>query len=806
MQDLRYAVRALRAQPLFSLVAVLTLTLGIGANTAIFSVVYQILLRPLPFPEPGRLVAVWNVYAKGGPDLSDVSIPDYLDRRTQAPAIEDATLFTMRDATLLQGDAPEQIRALAVTPSFFTTLRRGPALGRAFVDADAVPGADMTVMLTHALWVSRFGSDPAVVGRRIRVNGELREIVGVLAADFELPRRDVAMLTPFAFTPAQMSDQERGNEFSEMIARLRPGATPAELNGQMRAIVTRLLDRVPARADYMRNTGFSGVAIDLRQQITGTTSASLYLLQAGVLLVLCIACANVANLLLMRATGRARELAVRAALGASGGRILRQLIVEGAVLSAIGTACGVALAAAAAPALTALLEPQLPRALAPSIDPAVLAFSIAVAVLTTAVFGAIPAISVIRGRSGMALKDEGARASAGRRTSAIRTTLAAAEIALALILLVASGLLAMSFVRVSRVDPGFTPGGVMTAQMTLPPTRYRDAAARRAFWTPLVERARAMPGVTAAGVVSSVPFEGRPSAGSYTIVGRPIPPGGTPLHAQMDWISGDYFRAMGIPLVEGRVFADQDSADAPRVVIVDRLLAERRFAGESAIGRQINFGSARNYTIVGVAGTVNAADLSKPVPEERIYFNAVQLTQSAMTLVVRTSGDVSAAAPGVRAIVRALDPEQPIARMRPMTEWIARSLDTRRAPMMLVVVFGAVAVALSAVGIYGVLAFGVAQRVREFGIRQALGADRRSILSLVLRQGLRTAGAGVLAGIAGALVLTNLLASMLFGVSARDPLVYAGAAAVLFVTALAACYLPAHRATRVDPAVALRDA
>jgi predicted permease len=806
MQDLRYAVRALRAQPLFSLVAVLTLTLGIGANTAIFSVVYQVLLRPLPFPEPGRLVAVWNVYAKGGPELSDVSIPDYLDRRAQAPAIEDATLFTMRDATLLTGDTPEQIRALAVTPSFFTTLRRGPALGRAFVDADAVSGADTTVILTHALWLSRFGSDPAVVGRRVRVNGELREIVGVLAADFELPRRDVAMLIPFAFTPAQMSDQERGNEFSEMIARLRPGATPAELNGQIRAIVTRLLDRVPARADYMRNSGFSGVAIDLRQQITGTTSASLYLLQAGVLLVLCIACANVANLLLMRATGRTRELAVRAALGASGARILRQLIVEGAVLSAIGTACGVTLAAAAAPALTALLAPQLPRALASSLDPAVLAFSIAVAVLTTAVFGGIPAISVIRGRSGTALKDEGTRASAGRRTSAIRTTLAAAEIALALILLVASGLLAMSFVRVSRVDPGFAPDGVVTAQMTLPPTRYRDAAARRAFWIPLVERARAMPGVTAAGVVSSVPFEGRPSAGSYTIVGRPIPPGGTPLHAQNDWISGDYFRAMGIPLVEGRVFADQDSADAPRVVIVDRLLAERRFAGESAIGRQLNFGSARNYTIVGVVGTVNAADLSKPVPEERIYFNAVQLTQRAMTLVVRTSGDVSAAAPGVRAIVRALDPEQPIARMRPMTEWIARSLDTRRAPMMLVVVFGAVAVALSAVGIYGVLAFGVAQRVREFGIRQALGADRRSILSLVLRQGLRTAGAGLLAGIAGALVLTNLLGSMLFGVSARDPFVYAGAAGVLFVTALAACYLPAHRATRVDPAVALRDA
>jgi putative ABC transport system permease protein len=804
MQDLRYAVRALRAQPLFTLVAVLTLTLGIGANTAIFGVVYQILLRPLPFPEPGRLVAVWNVYAKGGPDFSDVSIPDYLDRRAHAPAIEDATLFTPRDATLMLGDTPEQIPALAVTPSFFTTLRRGPALGRAFVEADAIPGADATIILTHALWASRFGSDPAVVGRRIRVSGGSREIVGVLAADFELPRRDIAMLMPFAFTPEQMSDQERGNEFSEMIARLRPGATIPQLNAQMSAIVTRLIDRIPRRADYMRNSGFTGVAVDLREQITGRTSASLYLLQAGVLLVLCIACANVANLLLMRASGRARELAVRAALGASGARILRQLIVEGAVLSSIGTIGGVALAVAAAPALRALLAPQLPRAVGTPLDPAVLAFAIAVAALTTMVFGGMPGLSAMRGRSGPALQEQGTRASAGRRTGAIRATLAAAEMALALILLVGAGLLAMSFARVSRVDPGFDAGGVLTAQMTLPATRYRDGAARRAFWTALVERTRAIPGVTAAGVVSSLPFGGRPSAGSYTIVGRPIPPGGTPLHAQDDWITGDYFRALRIPLAEGRFFTDQDSADAPRVVIVDRLLAERQFPGASAIGRQLNFGSARNYTIVGVVGTVNAADLSKPVPEERIYFNAVQLTQSAMTLVVRTSADVSTAAPAVRGIVRALDPEQPIAHMRPMREWISRSLDPRRAPMLLVVVFGAVALALSAVGIYGVLAFGVAQRVREFGIRQALGADRRSILTLVLRQGLRTAAAGLLAGVAGAALLARLLASMLFGVTPHEPAVYAGACVALFVTALAACYLPARRATRIDPAAALR--
>jgi predicted permease len=804
MQDLRFAVRSLRVQPLFTLVAVLTLALGVGANTAIFSVVYQILLRPLPFPEPDRLVFVWNQYTRSGSEPSHVSIPDYLDRREQAPALEDAALFAPRDATLTVGDAPEQIVALAVTPSFFSTLRRGPALGGPFTTDDAVPGADTRVILTHALWTSRFAADPAIVGQHIRVNGEPREVAGVLAPDFELPRRGVALLVPFAFTPAQMSDQERGNEFSEMIARLRAGATVAQANAQMAAIVTRLMDRVPARADYMRNSGFTGIAVGMHKQITGGTAAALYLLQAGVVLVLLIACANVANLLLMRATGRQRELAVRTSLGASGARILRQLLVEGAVLSAIGTAFGLGVAAAGSASLAALLGDQLPRTLSPSFSGTLLLFTASVAIAATAVFGIVPALPALRGRIAAPLQDSGPRGSASRRTGRLRTTVAGTELAIAVVLLVGAGLLLKSFANLTHVDPGFVPDQVLTAQMTLTPTRYPDAASRRAFWTPLVERARAIPGVTAAGIVSSLPFSGRQSAASYTIVGRPVPPGGTPPHALNDWVAGNYFRTMGIPVVDGRVFNDGDSADTPRVVVVDRLFAERRFPGDSPIGRQINFGSQRNYTIVGVVGTVNASDLSKPVPEERIYFNALQSTGSAMTLVVKTAGDVSAAAPAIREIVRAIDSGQPIARMRPMSEWVARSLDTRRAPMTLVVIFGAVALALSAVGIYGVLAFGVAQRVREFGIRQALGADRRAILHLVLVQGARTTAAGIAAGLVGAMAATRLLRSMLFGVTAHDPAVVAGASALLFAVALTACYLPARRATRVDPAEILK--
>jgi predicted permease len=805
MSDLRYALRTLRKQPVFTLVAVLTLTLGIGANTAIFSLLYQVLLRPLPFPEPDRLVFVSNLYAAGGGDASSVSIPDYLDRRREAPAIEDAALFTAREGTLMLGTIPEQVGVLRVTPSFFTTLRRGPGLGRPFTDADAIPGGDRATILTHGTWVSRFSADPGIVGRSIRVNGVAREVVGVLPADFELPGRDVSLLVPFGFTPEQQSDAERGNEFSEMIGRLRPGATIPQLNAQMTAIVARLMDKVPTRAAYMRNSGFTGVAFDMHDRLVGNVATSLYLLQGGVALVLLIACANVANLLLMRAAGRRRELALRTSLGASGTRILRQMLTEGLLLSAMGAAGGLALGAAGTRALAALMGEQMPRQLEASLDPMVLGFTVLLALATTVVFGTLPALPAIRGQVAGALKEDASRASGSRRGSRMRTTLAVAEVSLALILLIGAGLLVKSFVRVTHVDPGFAADNVLTAQLTLSPARYPDPAAAVAFWQRLLDRAREMPGVTSAGLVSTLPFGGSRSAGTYRITGRTLPPTATPPHALNDRIAGDYFRAMGIPLLEGRTFADSDRADAQRVVIVDRFLAEKQFPGVSPLGHQLNFGSARNYTIVGVVGTVNARDLSKPVPEERIYFTAAQVTPWSMTLTVKTAVAAASIAPQVRAAVQAIDPEQAVARMRTMDDWLSRSLQPRRAPMTLIAIFGAVALVMSAIGIYGVLAFGVAQRVRELGIRQALGADRSSILSLVLKQGLRTTAVGIVLGLGGAFALTRYLQSLLFGVAAHDPSVFGGVTAILFAVAALACYVPARRATRVDPMVALRD-
>ena len=808
MQDIRYAFRSLRKQPIFALVAVATLALGIGANTAIFSLLYQYLLRPLPYPDAERLVFVWNTYPLMGLPQASVSIPDYLDRRTQASAIEDATLFTARGLSLAAEGEPVQVRGLAVTPSFFSTLQRQPFLGRGFAEAEAQPGADKFAILTYNLWNSRFAADRSIVGRPIRLGGEPYQVVGVLPADLELPSRDISVLVPFAFTPEQMSDQGRGNEFSQMIARLKPGATIEQANAQMKTIVDRVLERLPQRQVFARRSGFSGYAVPIRDQLVGDLKTPLYFLQVFVLLVLLIACANVANLLLMRATGRYRELAIRTTLGAGQRRLVRQMITEGLVLAGFGAIAGLLLGLVGVRALVALGSQQVPGMTTATLQPAVLAFTIGLAIVTGLVFGLVPALVVIRGNTWSLLKDDSTRGSAGRSTGVTRSALVVVETAFALVLLIAAGLLLKSFLRLQNVDPGFATDRVLTAQMSLPAVRYPDAAARRAFWLRLVEAARAIPGVTSAGLTSNVPFNGMVSSGSYSIVGYTPGPTETAPHGRQEVVGGDYFTAMQIPLVEGRFFNEGDTVDSAPVVVVDQFLANKYFAGRSALGQQIQRGGADSprMTIIGVAGTINSIDLGQPVTKERVYRPATQQSPPAMALVVKTGLDPQTLVSQVRAAVRGIDPEQPIADVRTMEQWVSRSLELRRAPAMLLALFGSVALVLSAIGIYGVLAFGVAQRGREFGIRQALGADRSSILTLVLKQGLLTTGIGIVLGLIGAAIVSRLMQSMLFGVGQHDPIVFAGVTIVLFAVAVAACYIPARRATKVDPIVALRDA
>jgi predicted permease len=805
MQDLRFALRTLRKQPIFTLVAVLTLALGIGANTAIFSLLYQTLLRPLPYPGADRLVFVWNSYRGINLNQASVSIPDYIDRKTQAPAIEDATLFTGRTANLNEGGNPEQVRSLAVTPSFFSTLQRQPFLGRGFTQDEAKPDADKFVILTHGLWTSRFGADASIVGRDVRVNGVAHRVVGVLPPDFELPGRDIALLVPFAFTPAQMSDNSRGNEFSQMIARLRPGASIAQLNEQIKLITERVTERLPARAQFMKNSQFGGFALSMRDQLVGDVRTPLYVLQGGVLLVLLIACVNVANLLLMRATGRSRELAIRTTLGAGQWRIVRQMLTEGVVIALAGAAGGIIVGFVGLRSLLAMGEAQLPGTIEASLHPTVLAFTLMLAVLTGLVFGIIPALAIVRGNAAAFLKDDTRSGTASRNTGAVRAVLVVAETMFAVMLLIGAGLLLKSFARLHSVNPGFEAENVLTAQIAIPAARYPDPAAWRAFWTRLLDQSRGIPGVTAAAATSNVPFNGMVSSGTYTIVGRTQAAGEPLPHGRQEVVGGEYFKAMRIPLIAGRVFNDGDTSDAPPVCVIDEYLVKKYFASVSPLGQQIARGSTQRFTIVGVVGTINSIDLGQPVTKERIYYPVTQQARSSMALVLKTGLDPQSLVPQVRAAVRALDPEQPIADVRTMEQWVDRSLQNRRANMLLLTVFGAVALVLSAVGIYGVLAFGVAQRVREFGIRQALGGDRASILRLVLTQGLKTAGAGLVLGLAASLLLGRFLQTLLFEVQPRDPAVFAGVAAVLFAVAVAACYIPALRATRVDPMVALRD-
>lgn len=808
MQDLRYALRSLRKQPIFSLVAILTLTLGIGANTAIFSLLYQALLRPLPYPDAERLVFVWNTYALMGLPQASVSIPDYIDRKTQAPAIEDATLFTNRGMTLAAEGRPEQLRGLLVTPSFFSTFQRQPFLGRAFTEDEAKPDADEYAILTYNLWNSRFAGDRNIVGRDIRLDAEPYRVVGVLPADFDLPARDIALLVPFSFTPAQMSDNGRGNEFSSMIARLRPGATIDQVNAQIKTIVDRNLERLPAFVPFAKTSGFGGYAIDMREQLVTDVRTPLYLLQVGVVLVLMIACANVANLLLMRATGRSREIAIRTTLGAGQWRLVRQMVVEGLVLSAIGGAAGLALGLAAVRGLIALSSHGIPGVAGVSLDPAILAFTIGLAAATGLIFGVVPAIAVVRGNVSSMLKEDSTRGSATRRTGITRALLVVAETAIAVMLLIGAGLLIKSFARLQDVNPGFSSDDVLTAQLALPAARYRDAGARRVFWERLTEKIRVLPGVTAAGLTTNVPFNGSVSSGSYRIVGYTPGPSEASPHGRQETVGADYFRAMQIPLIEGRVFNDGDTADSPPVAVVDQYMANRYFAGRSAVGQEIQRGgpTSPKLRIIGVVGTINSIDLGMPVAKERIYQYAMQNTPGMMAVVLKSGVDPRSLVAPLREAVQSIDPEQAVSDVRTMDQWIGRSLETRRAPMLLLSLFGAVAMVLSAIGIYGVLAFGVAQRVREFGIRQALGAGRREILALVFTQGLRTAGVGVVLGLAASVGLSRYLESQLFGVGTRDLTVFAVATVLLVVVAMAACYVPARRATRVDPMVALRDA
>ena len=794
-QDLRYALRQLRSHPGFAAVVLLTLGLGIGANTAMFSVVDAVLLRPLPYPDASRLVLLQG--HKEGIGNEAASVPDFVDWKAQSRSFSGMTAFAGASLNLAGGDGrpPERLIAARVTSDFFRTLGVGPSPGRGFTAAENRPGAGKVVVLAHSLWNDRFGGDPDVVGRAITLNGEPYTVVGIAAPGFAFPSWAQAW-TPVAPQPGSPG-QGRRSDFLGVVGRLAPGATLKAARADMAAIGQRLERQYPAT-----NTGWSVAVTPLRERIVGDVRPALLVLLGAVGLVLLIACANVANLLLARGAARRRELAMRAALGAPRRRLVGQLLAESLVLSLLGAALGLLLAFWATRALVGLDPAALPRLGEVHVDGAVLLFALGAALVTTALFGLAPALRLTRTDLRRELV-EGGRSAGGRGRSVLDRGLVAGQVAIAVVLLVGAGLLIRSFASLQGVNPGFRTRGVLTARVSLPDHRYPDDPRVRAFWNDLLARLGGLPGVTRAGVTSDLPLQSG-SYLSFRVEGRPAPGPDVVQDAVVCSVGGDYFRTLGIPLVRGRLTDARDGSEDRPVAVIDRAMARRYWGGEDPIGDRISFDGNRWYTIVGVVGNVRTESLDRP-GYPHAYLNYRQSPRHGMALALHTDGDPAALAGAVRAAVGQLDPTLPVYDVRTMREIIETSILRPRFDVMTLGTFAGLALLLALIGIYGVLSYAVSVRLRELGIRMVLGADRGATLRFVLRLGMAPVLAGVAVGLAGAVLAVRVLSGLLYGVSPLDPVTFVLVPAALVAVAALACWLPAWRATRVDPVHALRS-
>jgi putative ABC transport system permease protein len=806
MQDLRFGLRMLARRPGFTLVAVIALALGIGANTAIFSVVNSILLRPLPYDEPERLVQLNHNY----PQISlkaSVSAFGYSLYREQVKSFEAIAAVWGVSLNLTDGGEPERLNSSAVTASFFPLLGAKAARGRAFLVEEEQAGRNKVAVLSDALWQRRFGGDSGIVNKTITLNGENYTVVGVMSPGFQFGRefgRITDLWVPLTFTPAQLSPNNLNNEFLAVFGRLRSGVT----FNQAQAELDNLAENI--RQQYSRGTTREqwNLTIDrLTELVTGDIRPALLVLLGAVALVLLIACANVANLLLARAADRQREIAVRVALGAGRFRVIRQLLTESVLLALVGGLLGLGIAAWGVGLLAKLRDLRIPRIHEIGLDWRVLGFTLGVSVLTGVIFGLVPALQSAKTDLHETLK-EGGRAGAGAARGWMRSALVVVEMALALMLLIGAGLLIRSFWRLQQVSPGFEPQHLLSMNVGLPDYKYREPAQKVNFFRQVLPQISALPGVQSVGAVSILPLSGSNSSGSFQIEGRQIPQGQSSPHGDRWAATAGYFETMKIPLVRGRFFSERDTAEAPGVAIIDETMARKYWPNEDPLGKRIGFerdaqNNPRWREIVGLVGHVKHRGLEG---ESRVqyYIPYEQRTTPGMFLVVRTAGDPAAMANSVRGVIRNIDRDLPVFRVTTLEQLVADSMIQRRFAMTLLGIFAAVALLLAAVGLYGVLAYAVTQRSHEIGIRMALGASGRDVLRLVVRQGMTLALIGVALGVAGSVALTSLIAGLLFGISARDPLTFVVIALALTGVALLACYIPARRATKVDPMIALR--
>jgi predicted permease len=805
-QDLRYAFRALSRRPLYACVTVVVLAIAIGANTTVFSVLNGLFLRPLPYPDGDRLVIVYDSYRKV-PNLQNAgtAVPDYLDRREQARSLESLAIHTSVTRTLGGEGEPLRLLTTRASASLFTVLRATPELGRVFTEDETQPGNDRVVVLSDHLWRARFGGDTRVVDRNIRLDGDSFRVIGVMPATFGYPNRNVDVWTPFAFTPQQTADTARGNQFSVSIGRLRPGATIEGLNAELAGIVDRNLAAGRVARDVVEIGGFTGRATALREQSVGNLEPTVLLLQAGVLAVLLIACANVANLQLARVAARRRELAVRAALGAQGRRLARLVLIESAALAMTGAAAGLLLALGGLDVVRALGLDLSAQGFEFRLDGTVLAFTLGAAVLAALVAALPPVVILARDDLIRIVHEAGRQGGGGRGAQALRNSLVVVQIALGVALLAGAGMLAKGFYRLQSEGPGFDAKGVWTTALSLPLSRYDSPEAWARFDARVMEALASLPGVTAAGFTSVLPFTGNNNEGDIQIDGYTRPAGAPPPHAQQRSISEGYLPALGIPLVEGRNFG---AHEPDRVVVIDTNVARKYWPSGQALGQRLRMAFEPAdvwYTVIGVVAPVKNADFIEDASVETVYFHYAQRPVPAGRLVVRTKLPPEQLTMPAKAAIAALDPELATFGTDTYGRVVLRALSVERAPMVLTVVFAAVAFALAVIGVYAVLTWAATQRFAEIGVRLALGAETRDIVRMVVAHGGKLVLIGSALGLGGAIAIGRILASQMRTVSAFDPEVLAAAVLALAAAALLASWLPARRAGNTDPTTALRS-
>ncbi len=796
-QDVRYGWRMLLKKPGFTIVAALALALGIGANSAIFSIINAILLKPLPLDDLDRIVTLWEKVPSRGVEHIEASVANYLDWRAQSDSFENLAIYTWWSANLGSIEPPERVRGFYVSPNLLDTVGIKVALGRNFRPDEDQPGKDNVVILTRGLWQRRFGGNPNVVGRTVNVNGVARTVIGVMPPEVIFPR-GAEILAPMAMTPETM--RSRGNHVNLVVGRLKAGVSVAQAQSDLDAIARRLEQQYPNT-----NTGRSvGVFPILEDTVREYKSASL-MIMAVVAFVLLIACANVANLTLARAAGRMKEVALRLALGASRRRIIRQLLTESVILAFLGGAIGVLLAGWGVEAFKATLPDEAPGVMPGysqlGVNSRVLVYTLIVSVATGILFGLAPAIQASKPDLNETLKEGGGK-TAGVGRHRLRAVLVVAEISLSLVLLAGAGLLMKNFLTILKINPGIDTDNVLTMGITLPAAKYNNDARLRAFYDELLRRARSLPGVESAALINHLPLGQSNSSTSFLIEGLPDPPPGQEFGGRYRVCTPDYFKTIGAPVVRGRSFAESDTADSRRVIIVNETLAKRFWPNGDAIGKHIRVGDPW-WEIVGVVGDVKHGLVTPITPD--LYLPLAQQTWDTMFLVARTQTQPLALAAPIRSEIQAIDRDQPVFDIKSMAQVRDRSIMPFRVLGMLLSGFGVFALILAATGIYGVMAYAVSQRTREIGVRMALGAQGGDILKLlVIGQGLRMTAIGIVVGLAGAAALAQAMKGMLFGVSATDWATFTVVTLLLTGVSLLACYIPARRAAKVDPIVALR--